>query len=138
MHANFGLFFSMLNWVVPRSKFLPGMAMLTGGALVVELLRYKPGFEWMNDLAYKLVGSGIRKHEMEGKFTGILYFWSGVTLSAALYSKPCATLGIMQLAIADPSASYFGTKTKHVYWSRIERYVDEVNRDIFQFSFLFL
>ena len=79
---------------------MPGMAMLTGGALVVELLRYKPGFEWMNDLAYKLVGSGIRKHEMEGKFTGILYFWSGVTLSAALYSKPCATLGIMQLAIA--------------------------------------
>jgi len=129
MHAGFGLFFSMLNWVVPKSQFLPGMVILTSGALVVELLRYRPGWQWINEVSYKLVGSGIRKHEMEGKFTGIFYFWSGVTLTAALFSKPCATLGIMQLAIADPSASYFGTKTKHVYWSRIEKGLGGIGRN---------
>merc|ERR1712071_443762 len=62
----------------------------------------------------------MRKHEMEGKFTGSLYYLSGVTLSAYLYPKTATTLGIFQLAIADPTASYFGRMTRHVYWSRIE------------------
>ena len=60
------------------------------------------------------------EHEMEGKFTGSFYYFLGVTITAALFPTSCATLGIMQLAIADPSASFFGSQTKHVYWSWIE------------------
>eukprot|EP00978_Attheya_sp_CCMP212_P045041 scaffold331953_cov57-Attheya_sp.AAC.3 len=30
-------------------------------------------------------------------------------------------MGIIQLALADPSASYFGRQTRDVYWSRIEK-----------------
>merc|ERR1712183_1261353 len=56
---------------------------------------------------------------MDGKFTGSLYYFAGVTATSYLYPTPCATLGIMQLAIADPTASYFGRATRHVYWSRI-------------------
>mmetsp|Transcript_28948 Transcript_28948/g.44499 ORF Transcript_28948/g.44499 Transcript_28948/m.44499 type:complete len:179 (-) Transcript_28948:90-626(-) len=57
---------------------------------------------------------------MEGKFTGSFYYFLGVTVTAHLFPTTAATMGICQLALADPSASYFGRKTRHVYWSRIE------------------
>lgn len=120
MHVNFGLFFASLNHFIPRSKFVPGMAVLTSATLVMELLRYKKGFGWMNDALHFVLGSSLRKHEMEGKFTGSFYFFLGVTITSALYPTTCATMGICQLALADPSASYFGRQTRHVYWSRIE------------------
>jgi len=66
-----------------------------------------------------LFGKAMRKSEMDGKFMGTLYYFSGVLMTSYLYTKPCATLGIIQLAIADPMASYFGRATRHVYWSRI-------------------
>jgi len=120
IHATLGLFFAAVNYVVPKKTFVPVMIGVSSLALVIELLRYRKEFQWLNDIVFYIAGKGLRKHEMEGKFSGIFYFVFGVTLSAALYSKPCSTLGIIQLALADPSASYFGTKTKHVYWSRIE------------------
>lgn len=120
MHASWGLLFAGLNQALPKAKFVPGMAALSSATLIMELLRYRPRFHVINDILHFCLGSSLRKHEMDGKFTGSFYFFTGVTLSAALYSKPCATLGICQLAIADPSASYFGRKTRHVYWSRIE------------------
>mmetsp|Transcript_22875 Transcript_22875/g.25218 ORF Transcript_22875/g.25218 Transcript_22875/m.25218 type:complete len:269 (+) Transcript_22875:96-902(+) len=121
LHASFGLAFGTLNYFVPRKFFLSGMTVLSLGTLMMELLRYKKHFGWMNDVLHATLGSSLRKHEMEGKFTGSLYFFLGVTLTAAIYPRTCATLGIFQLALADPSASYFGRKTKHVYWSRIEK-----------------
>ena len=60
------------------------------------------------------------RHEMEGKFTGSFYYFAGVTASAYLFPKTASTMGIFQLALADPSASYFGKNTRHIYWSRIE------------------
>ena len=68
-----------------------------------------------------VLGGTLRRQEMEGKFTGSLYYFTGVTMTAALFPQTCASLGICQLALADPSASYFGMQTKHVYWSRIEK-----------------
>jgi dolichol kinase len=97
------------------------MVVLTSATLVMELLRYRKGFHWMNEILHFVLGSSLRKHEMEGKFTGSFYYFLGVTLTAALYPTSCATLGICQLAIADPTASYFGRATRHVYWSRIEK-----------------
>mmetsp|Transcript_26822 Transcript_26822/g.37817 ORF Transcript_26822/g.37817 Transcript_26822/m.37817 type:complete len:467 (-) Transcript_26822:31-1431(-) len=119
-HANFGLFFASLNHFIPRDAFVPGMAILTSASLVMELLRYRKGFNWMNNALHFVLGSSLRKHEMEGKFTGSFYFFLGVTITAALFPTTCATMGICQLALADPSASYFGRKTRHIYWSRIE------------------
>jgi dolichol kinase len=121
MHASFGLFFSALNHLIPRSKFVPGMTILTSATLLMELLRYRKGFGWMNEILHFVLGSSLRKHEMDGKFTGSFYYFLGVTLTAALYPKSSATMGILQLAIADPTASYFGRQTRHVYWSRIEK-----------------
>jgi dolichol kinase len=120
MHCSFGLAFCILNHVTPKSIFVPGMAILSGATLLMELLRYRPEFHWMNDALHTVLGSSLRKHEMEGKFTGSFYFFLGVTATAYLYPRTAATLGIAQLAIADPSASYFGRQTRHVYWSRIE------------------
>lgn len=74
----------------------------------------------MNHALGIILGGTLRKHEMEGKFTGSFYYFMGVTITAALFPTSSATLGICQLALADPSASYFGRKTKNVYWSRIE------------------
>jgi dolichol kinase len=121
MHACFGFFFAGLNHLVPKAKFVPGMVIVTSVCLTVELLRYRKGFGGINDLMHFLLGSSLRKHEMDGKFTGSLYYFLGVTLTAALYPTSCATLGICQLAIADPTASFFGSHTRHVYWSRIEK-----------------
>ena len=121
MHASFGFFFAALNQWIPKPIFLPGMIVLTSGTLAVELLRYRKGFQWMNDAMHFVLGDSLRKHEMDGKFTGSLYYFLGVTLTASLYPQTCATLGICQLAIADPTASYFGRATRHVYWSRIEK-----------------
>lgn len=119
-HAAFGMFFASLNQFLPRAKFLPGMTVLTSATLLMELLRYHKYFHWMNDVLHFFLGSSLRKHEMEGKFTGSFYYFAGVTASSYLYPKTAATLGICQLALADPSASYFGQRTRHVYWSRIE------------------
>ena len=121
MHASFGFFFAALNHFIPKAQFVPGMTILTSATLLMELLRYRKGFGWMNDILHTVLGSSLRKHEMDGKFTGSFYYFLGVTLTAALYPTSCATLGICQLAIADPTASYFGRATRHVYWSRIEK-----------------
>jgi len=86
----------------------------------MECLRYREGFGWMNDVLSFVLGGTLRKHEMEGKFTGSFYYFLGVTVTAACFPTSCASLGICQLALADPSASYFGRHTRHVYWSRIE------------------
>ena len=121
LHAGFGLFFATLNQVVPKSVFVPGMTVLTSITLLMELLRYKKGFGWMNDVLHFVLGGTLRKQEMEGKFTGSFYYFLGVTLTSYLFPTSCASLGICQLALADPSASYFGRQTKHIYWSRIEK-----------------
>lgn len=119
MHAAWGMLFASLHHFIPRSRFLPGMTCLTTLSLTMELLRYRKGFEWMNNALHFVLGKALRKNEMDGKFTGSLYYFSGVTLTSYLFPKSCATLGIVQLAIADPTASYFGRATRHVYWSRI-------------------
>ena len=129
MHACFGLTFSLLNHVIPRSRFVPGMAILSTATLIMELLRYRKGFGWMNDALHFCLGSSLRKHEMDGKFTGSFYFFTGVTLTAYLYPGTAASLGIAQLALADPSASYFGRQTRHVYWSRIENGLGGIGRN---------
>ena len=74
----------------------------------------------MNRTLHFFLGKALRKHEMEGKFTGSFYYFAGVYVTARSFPRTAATLGICQLALADPSASYFGKKTRHVYWSRIE------------------
>lgn len=119
-HAGFGMFFACLNQFLPRHRFLPGMTALTTATLTMELLRYRRGFRWMNDALHFFLGGALRKHEMEGKFTGSFYYFFGVTASAWLFPQTAATMGICQLALADPSASWFGRRTRHVYWSRIE------------------
>lgn len=96
------------------------MTRVTTGTLIMELLRYKKHFLWMNDVLHFILGGTMRKHEMEGKFTGSFYYFLGVTVTSRLFTPACASLGMIQLALADPSASYFGYQTKHVYWSRIE------------------
>jgi dolichol kinase len=120
LHACFGLTFAGLNHLLPKATFVPCMAFLSCSTLVMELLRYRKGFGWMNTALHGVLGQSLRKHEMEGKFTGSFYFFTGVTLTSWLFDSTSATLGICQLALADPSASYFGRKTRHVYWSRIE------------------
>jgi dolichol kinase len=119
-HALFGIFFACLNQFLPRATFVPSMGILTSATLLMELLRYNKGFGWMNKALHFFLGKALRKHEMEGKFTGSFYYFAGVYTTSKLYPKTAATLGILQLALADPSASYFGKKTRHVYWSRIE------------------
>jgi len=129
MHASFGLFFASLNHLIPKKHFVPGMAVLSSATLLMELLRYRKRFGWMNKALHFVLGGALRKHEMDGKFTGSFYFFTGVTLTAALFPTSSATLGIIQLAIADPSASYFGRATRHVYWSRIENGLGGLGRN---------
>lgn len=119
-HVGFGTFFAGLNHALPRKIFLPFMCFISTGTLLMETFRYRKGFEFLNKILHGILGSTLRKHEMEGKFTGSLYYFSGVALSTFLFPKTATTLGIFQLALADPAASYFGKKTRHVYWSRIE------------------
>lgn len=119
MHFTWGMSFAALNHFLPRIVFLPGMMAMTGMSLTFELLRYREGYEWMNRVIHWALGKALRKSEMDGKLTGSFYYFSGVTITALLFPKPCATLGICQLAIADPTASAFGRATRHVYWSRI-------------------
>mmetsp|Transcript_12451 Transcript_12451/g.30433 ORF Transcript_12451/g.30433 Transcript_12451/m.30433 type:complete len:358 (+) Transcript_12451:143-1216(+) len=128
-HAAFGIFFACLNQFLPRSRFVPGMAVLTGATLLMELLRYQRGFAWMNAALHFFLGGALRKHEMEGKFTGSFYYFAGVLGTAYGFPRTAATLGICQLALADPSASYFGRRTRHVYWSRIENGLGGIGRN---------
>mmetsp|Transcript_3961 Transcript_3961/g.9072 ORF Transcript_3961/g.9072 Transcript_3961/m.9072 type:complete len:430 (+) Transcript_3961:107-1396(+) len=129
LHCTFGLFFAGLHHVIPRNRFVPGMTILTSATLVMELLRYRKGFGWMNDALHFVLGNQLRKHEMEGKFTGSFYYFFGVTMTAYLFPRTPAILGISQLAIADPSASFFGRHTRHIYWSRIEGGLGGIGRN---------
>jgi dolichol kinase len=95
----------------------------------MELLRYRRGFRWMNTILHFFLGKALRKHEMEGKFTGSFYYFAGVTMNAMLYPRTAGTLGIIQLALADPSASYFGRRTRHIYWSRINNGLGGLGRN---------
>ncbi|KAL3789209.1 hypothetical protein HJC23_002794 [Cyclotella cryptica] len=128
-HAAFGIFFACLNQFLPRSTFVPGMGILTSATLLMELLRYNKGFGWMNRALHFFLGGALRKHEMEGKFTGSFYYFAGVYATARMFPRTAATLGICQLALADPSASYFGRRTRHVYWSRIENGLGGIGRN---------
>lgn len=128
-HAAFGIFFACLNQFLPRERFVPGMAILTGATLLMELLRYQKGFRWMNAALHFFLGGALRKHEMEGKFTGSFYYFSGVLATSYGFPRTAATMGICQLALADPSASYFGRRTRHVYWSRIENGLGGIGRN---------
>ena len=78
MHFTWGMLFASLNHFVPRQFFLPGMMVISGTSLTVELLRYRKGFEWMNNLMHFVLGKSLRKNEMDGKFTGSFYYFSGV------------------------------------------------------------
>ena len=129
LHCSFGLFFAGLHHVIPRSRFIPGMTILTSATLFMELMRYRKGCGWMNDALHFVLGDQLRKHEMEGKFTGSFYYFFGVTMTAYLFPKSAASLGIAQLAIADPSASFFGRHTRHIYWSRIEGGLGGIGRN---------
>ena len=129
LHCTFGLFFAGLYHVIPRDRFVPGMTILTSATLVMELLRYRKGFGWMNDALHFVLGNQLRKHEMEGKFTGSFYYFFGVTMTAYLFPRTAAILGISQLAIADPSARFFGRHTRHIYWSRIEGGLGGIGRN---------
>lgn len=120
MHAACGFWFAFLNQVIPKDIFLPFMTFISTGTFGMECLRYRKGFGWMNDCLNFCLGGTLRKHEMEGKFTGSFYYFLGTTIAIAAFPGSCASLGIIQLALADPSASYFGRMTKNVYWSRIE------------------
>lgn len=90
----------------------------------------------MNEGLHKVLGHALRKNEMDGRFTGSFYYFLGVTITAMLYPTSCATLGICQLAIADPTASYFGRATRHIYWSRIGNGLGGVGRNKGFFGFL--
>lgn len=129
LHAAFGLFFATVNQLIPRNKFVPCMIVLTSSCLFMELMRFRKGFGWMNDTLHFILGSALRKQEMEGKFTGSFYYFLGVTLTTYLFPKNAATLGICQLALADPSASFFGRQTRHIYWSRIENGLGGIGRN---------
>jgi dolichol kinase len=89
MHAAWGLLFASLNHFIPTKIFVPAMTLVTTGTLALELLRYRKGFEWMNDVLHKVLGHALRKNEMDGRFTGSLYYFLGVTMTAALYPKSC-------------------------------------------------
>lgn len=121
LHASFGLFFASLNHFLQKETFVAFTGSVSVLTLALELLRYRKGFGWMNNIMHWILGSSLRKHEMDGKFTGSLYYFTGVCMTSYLFPKTCATLGICQLALADPSASYFGRATRHIYWSRIEK-----------------
>jgi dolichol kinase len=120
-HVGVGLFFATMNQILPKTIFVPGMTVLTSSILAMELLRYREGFGFLNDALHFCLGGALRKQEMEGKFTGSFYYFAGVTITSALFPTSCASLGICQLALADPSASFFGRQTRHIYWSRIEK-----------------
>ncbi|GMI48740.1 hypothetical protein TrCOL_g4669 [Triparma columacea] len=119
-HAITGLSMASLYQLMPKKIFCSIFGGCSIGLLAVEVLRYRKGFKWINRVYFKVFGGVLRKHEMDGKFTGTFYYFAGVTATALLFPPPAAVLGIAQLAIADPTASFFGRKTKDVYWSRIE------------------
>lgn len=128
-HFLWGISLASLNHILPRRLFLSLLSLATGTCLSMELFRYKKGYEWINDLLHNILGKTLRKNEMDGKFTGSFYFLSGSLITSYLFPNPCATLGICQLAIADPTASYFGRATRHIYWSRIGNGVFGIGRN---------
>eukprot|EP00979_Chaetoceros_neogracilis_P000123 scaffold31_cov185-Chaetoceros_neogracile.AAC.1 len=92
LHAVSGLIFATANQVLPKDIFLPFMTLLTSCTLIMECLRYREGFGWMNDILSFVLGGTLRKHEMEGKFTGSFYYFLGVSVTAACFPTSCASL----------------------------------------------
>ena len=87
-HAAFGFLFAALNHMIPRERFVIGMILLTCSTLFMEMMRYRKGFGWMNDALHFVLGSSLRKHDIEGKFTGSFYYFLGVTITSAFPKPP--------------------------------------------------
>ena len=63
----------------------------------------------LNEFITHLVKPLMRKSELTG-LMGTTYLLTGVTIVAFLFPKPVVLLSLMFLALADPSASYFGIR----------------------------
>lgn len=108
VHALYGLTFACVLNRIDVNAFTAVGSTCSLGLLTVELLRYIPGFRWINNFFYFLFGGVLRKSEMSGRLTGSFYYFAGVTLTAKMFDRVPAILGIVQLAIADPTASLCG------------------------------
>ena len=85
VHAAWGLSFAVLLNKYEKKQFVVVGTGCSVFLFVVELLRYVKGFKWINNFFIKGFGGVLRKSEMEGRFTGVFYYFSGVTLAASFF-----------------------------------------------------
>ena len=108
-------------------------SLLVIATYIVEILRRIEEFQWVNDIIILFCGSTLRQDEMVfrksgsrvnvtgaiDKMTGSFYFFLGSWMTSMVFSAVPATFGILMLGIADPAASYFGLRTRHIQTLRI-------------------
>ncbi|CAM9293821.1 unnamed protein product [Chrysoparadoxa australica] len=101
---------------VSKAMFVKTVGGLDALIFAIEVVRLRSPY--VNKLALKALGCVMRAHELD-KFSGIMYCLFGVAVSAQLFPKHIAILGMLQLAIGDPLAAFFGHASRKLTWARI-------------------
>lgn len=102
--------------VTRRKTALCTVAGLELCAIILEITRLQNPA--INKFAVKAMGPFMRQHEVE-KFSGIVYCFLGLLVTAAIFPKHIALIGMLQLALGDPIAALVGHGTRQYRWARL-------------------
>lgn len=104
--------------VIPGSYYFLGIDRLTAflimlvigvGMLLIDISRLRNWWFWQN-IASKVFGSVIRKHEKDGDFTGATYILLTSCATIALFSKPIAIAALSFIIVGDSFAAVIGRR----------------------------
>ncbi len=90
-----------------RETALLILSMTALATIALDILRVRVGS--LNAFILSVFGPLMREHERT-KWTGFTYLIVGVLFTVALFPKHIVNMALLFLAIADPTASYFGIR----------------------------
>jgi len=94
------------------------MVPLTLLAILIDIARIRTWRLW-TALAHKAFGRMIRKHEIDGDFTGAFYILISVCLTVALFSREIAVAALAFIMIGDSLAALVGRRLgKHRFGNK--------------------
>ena len=107
-----GYFFLNLD----RLNMLLIMIPITIAMIIIDISRLRQWLFWRK-FASKIITPLIRKHEIDGDFTGATYILLSVCLTVALFSKPIAIAALCFIIVGDTMAAIVGYRFgRHKIW----------------------
>ena len=103
-----GLTLPVIYLFLDKPKMLVLMGILTGFALVVELVKW--GSPHFGEFFFRIFKPLLRRHERKGAMTGATYYLISAFLCILLFAKTLAIVCIFFMVLGDMAAALVGKK----------------------------